>query len=309
MSPVHRSGRLLLDSRRDLGVAGVVLLAITAVLLADRTAGAWTQRSLGLATWLLLVGLLARERPLVRAQTAVVVGFATCVELTCSPLLHVYTYRLDNLPAFVPPGHGLVYLAALALGRSALVRAWSRPLVAAVVLGGGVWALFGVTLAERPDALGAFWYVCLVGFLLWGRSRTLYVGAFVVVSCLELLGTALGTWTWGVADPTGWVSIGNPPSGAAGGYGWFDLAAVLAAPAVLALPQHRRARQSASRASTSSCSSPLVASALPPSGPGVPSSALKRPPASVTTMQGAAMSCSARSGSAATSSVPSASST
>jgi hypothetical protein len=30
------------------------------------------------------------------------------------------------------------------------------------------------------------------------------------------------------------VSIGNPPSGAAGGYGWFDLAAVLAGPAVLA---------------------------------------------------------------------------
>jgi hypothetical protein len=29
------------------------------------------------------------------------------------------------------------------------------------------------------------------------------------------------------------VAIGNPPSGAAGGYGWFDLAAVLAAPALV----------------------------------------------------------------------------
>jgi hypothetical protein len=61
----------------------------------------------------------------------------------------------------------------------------------------------------------------------------LYVGAFVVVTYLELLGTWLGTWEWQEHDPTGLVSIGNPPSGAAGGYGWFDLAAVLAGPAVL----------------------------------------------------------------------------
>ena len=52
---------------------------------------------------------------------------------------------------------------------------------------------------------------------------------------LELLGTWLGTWAWQTHDPTGLVTIGNPPSGAAGGYGWFDLAAVLAGPAVLTL--------------------------------------------------------------------------
>ena len=52
----------------------------------------------------------------------------------------------------------------------------------------------------------------------------------MAVSWLEIAGTHLGTWAWGTHDPTGWVSIGNPPSGAAGGYGWFDLAALLAAP-------------------------------------------------------------------------------
>jgi hypothetical protein len=63
----------------------------------------------------------------------------------------------------------------------------------------------------------------------------LYVGAFVVVTFLELLGTRLGTWRWNELDPSGLVSIGNPPSGAAGGYGWFDLAAVLVAPTILRL--------------------------------------------------------------------------
>lgn len=217
----------------DLAVAGVVFAWITAVLLVDRDAGIWLQRGLGLATWALLVGLLRRETPLVRAQVAVVVVFATAVEYTFSPLLEVYVYRLENVPAYVPPGHGLVYLCALALGRTCWFHRWKVQLTVATVLVGGAWAGWGLFLADRQDALGAFWFACLVGFLCVGRSRTLYVGAFLIVSYLELVGTAAATWTWQERDPTGLVTIGNPPSGAAGGYGWFDLAALYLAPALL----------------------------------------------------------------------------
>jgi hypothetical protein len=41
------------------------------------------------------------------------------------------------------------------------------------------WALWGVTLADRPDALGAFWYGCLLLFAWRGRSPLLYAGAFL----------------------------------------------------------------------------------------------------------------------------------
>ena len=204
------------------------------VLLLDRGAGIWWQRLLGAGTWLLLLALLRREAPLVRAQVAVVVAFATAVEYTFSPLLEVYVYRLDNVPAFVPPGHGLVYLCALAMGRSPWLSAHLRPAVTLTLTAGGAYAAWGLFVSDRLDVLGAFWFACLVGFLAWGRSRPLYVGAFVVVTYLEVLGTWLGTWEWQARDPTGLVAIGNPPSGAAGGYGWFDLAAVLAGPAVLA---------------------------------------------------------------------------
>jgi len=221
-------------ARHDLGVAAAVALWIPAVLLADRGASLSQQWLLGAGTWALLVLLLRGESPLVRAQTAVVVVFATAVEYTFSPLLHVYVYRLGNVPAFVPPGHGLVYLAALALGRSAFLRRNARPAVAVTVLAGGAYALWGLSpLAPRPDVLGAFWFVCLLGFLRFGASRLLYVGAFVVVTYLELLGTRIGAWSWAAHDPTGIVSMGNPPSGAAGGYGWFDLAAVTLAPWLL----------------------------------------------------------------------------
>lgn len=206
---------------------------ITVVLLVDADGSLTTQRILGLLTWLLLAGVLVRETSLVRVQTLIVVAFASAVEYTFSPLLEVYVYRFDNVPAYVPPGHGLVYLAALALGRSTWVRRRLRACTTAVLVAGGLWAAWGLFGSERVDALGAFWYGCLVCFLLWGPSRPLYVGAFVVVSYLEIVGTAAGTWQWQTHDPTGIVPIGNPPSGAAGGYGWFDLAAVLLAPVLL----------------------------------------------------------------------------
>lgn len=292
--------QLFTASRGDLGIAGAVMAWIGWILWLDRSGPMTEQVVLGLLTWVLLAVLLRRESPLVRTQTLVVVVLATAVEYTFSPLLEAYTYRLGTVPLYVPPGHGLVYLAAMALGRSRVFQAHRHWLVAATVLVGGVWALYGVTVAERPDALGAFWFVCLLGFLRWGRSQLLYVGAFVVVSWLEVLGTAWGTWRWAPSDPVlGVVSQGNPPSGAAGGYGWFDLYAMLLAPSLLS-------RFSSARAAV--CRWPLVARALPPKGPSTPSSELNRPPASVTTGTSAAMSCSDSSGSAATSTDPSATS-
>ena len=210
---------------------------LTVVLWLDRAGGGgglWLQRGLGVLTWGVLLVALRQVSPMVRAQTVVVVAFATCIEYVFSPTLQVYTYRFHNVPAFVPPGHGLVYLSAYALGHAAFVERYRRAAVTVVLTVGGAWAGYGVLLADRPDALGAFWFACLAGFVFLGPSQPVYLGAFVAVSWLEIVGTHLGTWAWGTLDPTGWVTIGNPPSGAAGGYGWFDLAGLTAAPYLLA---------------------------------------------------------------------------
>jgi hypothetical protein len=260
------SAEVVRASRRDLAVVGVVLVWIPLVLWLDSGSSLGQQHLLGLGTWALLVALLRREPALVRMQTAVVIAFATAVEYTFADLLGTYVYRLDNVPSFVPPGHGLVYLAAYAFGRSALAHRWERPLVAGTIAVGGAYALWGISpLAPRPDALGVFWYLCLLGFLLWGGSRLLYVGAFIVVTYLELVGTAVGTWAWQPYDPIlGVVSMGNPPSGAAGGYGWFDLVAVATAPALLRLVS--RGRQAARGAAPGWTSRPSP-SASPASHP------------------------------------------
>ena len=224
----------------------VVLVWIPLVLLADRAAEQAEQNLLGVLTWVLLLAVLRVQPVLVRAQTAVVVAFAAAVEYTFSGWLHVYVYRLHDVPAFVPPGHGLVYLAALSLGGSQWMRRRAGPAVVVTLVLGGAYAAWGLSpWAPRLDVLGAFWFCCLVAFLAVGRSRLLYVGAFAVVTYLELLGTWLHIWVWAPRDPTGIVAMGNPPSGAAGGYGWFDLAAVAVAPALVAAAGAFRARRPA----------------------------------------------------------------
>jgi hypothetical protein len=296
--PPANPGRQCPDLVAAAGVLAWIglVLAAAAVSVPDG-AELVRQLVLGGATWLVLGVLLRRETPLVRVQTVVVVALATCVEYTFSPLLQAYTYEIGTVPLFVPPGHGLVYLAALTLGRSAAAGRHRRQLVAATVLVGGAWAAAGGLglLGGRHDVLGALWFACLLGFLAWGPNRMLYVGAFGVVSYLELAGTALGVWAWAPTDPVLHViGQGNPPSGAAGGYGWFDLYALVLAPRLLAWWSSARGRAWPQRparvASTASWSTPLVATAPPPNGPSSPSSEVNRPPASTTTGTSAAMS-------------------
>jgi hypothetical protein len=89
--------------------------------------------------------------------------------------------------------------------------------------------------------LGALWAGCLLWFLARGRAPRVYAAAFVVVTYLEIVGTSLGTWAWQPADTvTGWIAIGNPPSGAAGGYCFFDAAALTLAPILLTLIRRLR---------------------------------------------------------------------
>ena len=220
-----------------------VLAWIPLVLVLDRGASMTEQRLLGVGTWLLLIALLWRESMRTRAQVAVVVVFATLVEYCFAGWLGVYVYRLHDVPWFVPPGHGLVYLGALAIGRSDVVRRQARWLVPATLGVAGAYAVWGLFLSGRTDVLGAFWFACLALFLLRGKNPLVFVGAFFVVTYLELLGTSLGTWTWQVRDPIlGLVAMGNPPSGAAGGYGFFDAGALWLAPKFELLIERRLTR-------------------------------------------------------------------
>jgi hypothetical protein len=205
----------------------VVLPAYLACLLAlDTQVSLHGQIALGVLTFAVLAAALWRLAPLVRAQTIGVVLFATIGEVTGSLVWGVYHYRLHNLPLFIPPAHGLVYLSGVALSSS--LRA--RPLVAAAGVGAAAWGVAGLTVLPRLDIAGAVGVPLLLVFLWRSRSRATYAGVFLVVAALELYGTSIGTWRWAATLPGLGVPDGNPPSGVAGGYVWFDVMALLVAP-------------------------------------------------------------------------------
>jgi hypothetical protein len=212
------------------GLAGLAYLA--ALLVADHFATFHEQLALGVLTWLVLAAALARAPLERRVQVAGVVCFATIGELTGSILWGVYRYRLHNLPLFIPPAHGIVYLTGLAFATS--LRRYARTIVTVAAAAAAAWGLLGLTVLQRRDVAGAIGVPLLLVFLWRSRNRALYGSVFLVVAALELYGTALGTWRWAPSLPGLGIPDGNPPSGVASGYVWFDVMALLTAPLVLA---------------------------------------------------------------------------
>ena len=210
-------------------VAGAGGAAYLATLLAlEHFADYPEQLALGVVTWLALLAALSRVSPARRAQAIGVVAFATVGEVTGSLVWGVYHYRLHNLPLFVPPAHGLVYLTGLSLA-AALAR-HTRALVATAAAVAATWGVLGLTVLPRRDVAGAVGVPLLLVFLWRGRNRAVYAGVFLVVAALELYGTAIGTWRWERELPGLGIPDGNPPSGVASGYVWFDVMAILVAP-------------------------------------------------------------------------------
>jgi hypothetical protein len=213
--------------------AAAIAVYLAALLAVDTQVSLHQQFVLGALTWIVLV-LFARPLPLERrAQVAVVICAATVAELTGSIVWGVYTYRLHNLPTFIPPAHGLVFMAGLSLSEA--LRRHARLLVGLAAAAASSWGVLGLTALPRTDAAGALGVPLLLAFLWRSRARTAYAGVFVVVGALELYGTAIGTWRWAPALPGLGIPDGNPPSGVASGYVWFDVMALLLAPRLLAV--------------------------------------------------------------------------
>jgi hypothetical protein len=133
----------------------------------------------------------------------------------------------------VPPGHGLVYLAGLRISQSGAVRGHPRAFVRATIALAALWGLAGLFLLGRTDVLGAMTGSALIYVLLRGRAPALYAGVFLVVAFLEIYGTSIGAWHWAATAPDTAVPTGDPPSGIAGVYVLFDIAAIALAPRLL----------------------------------------------------------------------------
>jgi hypothetical protein len=170
--------------------------------------------------------LLGENRE-VRIQVVIAVAFTTIGEYVASVYMGGYTYRFENVPAYVPLGHGMVYLTSIALARSGLFLRYARSIATSVIVVCGAWSIWGISgYAEHGDAGGAVLFCAFLACLFRGRSPLVYLAAFFITTWLELIGTAAGAWRWADVDPVFGLSQGNPPSGVAVWYCLVDAVAL-----------------------------------------------------------------------------------
>ncbi len=220
--------------KRDYFIASFTFFCVAFCLLSDANAAIEKQNALGVCGWVFLIGLLLGETLEVRVQVSIAIIFATLGEHFASPYMEGYIYRFHNVPAYVPPGHGMVYLTAVALARSGLFQTYAREITLFVVAICGLWSLWGISgIPEKGDAVGPLLFCVFLIYLFKGRSPLVYLAAFFITTWLELIGTAVGTWKWAEIDPVLKLPQGNPPSGVAAWYCLVDAVALGGAKPVL----------------------------------------------------------------------------
>jgi hypothetical protein len=201
----------------------IAFAAFVAVALPlDRATSAIEQSVLGLTAWAFLVIGLRLQPPAVRVQVATLVVLATFLEIVGSIVWGAYRYRLENLPLYVPAGHGLFYLAALRVASLPLLERHARRIVIAVTVGATLWMLCGLARPPLPDLLGFVTWAIFLRFILRGRYPLLYAVSFAMTTALELYGTGLGIWRWAPVLPGLMLPAGNPPTGIGAGYAAMD---------------------------------------------------------------------------------------
>lgn len=143
---------------------------------------------------------------------AVIIGFIG--EYFFSRFLGIYTYRLENVPLYVPIGHAALYGRIFTFSKAPVVRKHHKAIEQLFLLAIAVFAT--IYLIFFADVFG-FIMTLFVFLLLWKRpkDRLFFYSMYILVAILEIGGTAFGCWKWpetafGMFD---FLPSNNPPSG------------------------------------------------------------------------------------------------
>lgn len=169
-----------------------------------------------------IIFIRVNKRTKEQMVTAIII--AIIGEYLFSIVLGMYTYRLENVPHYVPPGHALVYVAVLYFSKAAAIIKHKKPLELYFTIAVSLYALY--FLIFKGDVFG---FVMTTGTLLIlrkkPRERLFYLTMYVTVAVLEIIGTSYGCWWW---PETAWNTFdflpsANPPSGISFFYFGLDL--------------------------------------------------------------------------------------
>jgi uncharacterized membrane protein YbaN (DUF454 family) len=159
-----------------------------------------------------------------REQMIAAVIIAIIGEYLFSIVLGMYTYRLENVPHYVPPGHALVYVAVLYFSKATAIVKYKIKWEIFLSIFIFIYAL--AFLIFKNDVFGFVMTIATLFILRKKpRERLFYLTMYITVAYLEIIGTSYLCWkwpatAWGVFD---FLPSHNPPSGISFFYFLLDL--------------------------------------------------------------------------------------
>lgn len=205
--------------QQTMNVELLIFATIIVGLLADVALGAYGQPVASALVWLVFL-LVWRSTPKPgRLALASVLAIATAAECFLSLAWGLYSYRLENVPMFVPPGHVILFFLGMRLAeRVPKSTEWIVPLAFAPIVAAFAWS--------GRDTMGVVYFAFFLACLWISPSRRLYSTMFVLSLAMEIYGTWLGNWNWAAVVP--WVGLTsfNPPLAAGAFYCVLDLIVV-----------------------------------------------------------------------------------
>jgi hypothetical protein len=203
--------------------SALIVAALTVGLAADVHTGFYGQLGISAIIWALLLYVMAQFDRIERRALLSCLVIATLGEIVLSLGWGLYTYRLENIPLFVPPGHVMLLMLGITVAQRI-----SRRTANAILVCAAAYAMAAAVAGIDTFALPLLAALTAVS-LLMPTHRRLYASTFMVSLVLELYGTWLGNWTWAREVPLIQLVTTNPPGIASAFYAVLDaLVAVVA---------------------------------------------------------------------------------
>ncbi|WP_166385788.1 MULTISPECIES: hypothetical protein [unclassified Polaribacter] len=160
------------------------------------------------------IALYFRSTPRVKELMLYAVFLGIGGEYLFSRGLQMYTYRLENVPLYVPIGHAALYGRVFKFSTAPIVRKYDKAVEQ--FLSVFIALLSTIYLVFFNDVFG---FVMTIGvfLLLWKRpkDRLFFYAMYILVAILEIGGTAFECWKW-PSTAFGFIEFlpsNNPPSG------------------------------------------------------------------------------------------------
>jgi hypothetical protein len=139
-------------------------------------------------------------------------------------VLGMYTYRLENLPFYVPLGHSIIYAAVFYIAKEPILKRNKNLsiniLFVLMLIYSTAWLIF---------ANDVFGFICMLVIIFLFRkkphTKLFFLIMFFMIVYLELIGTHYENWYWPEIwfDKISFIPSANPPSGISVFYFGFDV--------------------------------------------------------------------------------------